>query len=205
MRRLLIASNNPGKLMEIRALLQGLELDLVDPDMLGLRLSIEESGKDYVANARMKAFAWTAASGIWSIADDSGLEVDALDGAPGIHSARFAGLNRSDAERRQFLLMKLHPYPRPWTARFICAVVLANPEKITDVAIGKCEGEIIPTEKGENGFGYDPIFLVRSVDRTMAELTNEEKNRLSHRARAVQAILPILRERMKLDPSYNLF
>ncbi|RME07041.1 MAG: non-canonical purine NTP pyrophosphatase, partial [Anaerolineae bacterium] len=113
---------------------------------------------------------------------------DALDGAPGLHSARYAPHpNATDADRRAHLLQNLVPHPRPWTARFRCVVALVEPEGTARFFEGVCEGEIIPEERGDNGFGYDPIFVVEGLGRTMAELTMEEKNRLSHRARAVLA------------------
>ncbi len=200
MQKLLLASNNVGKLRELRALLQGLQLILLDPESLKLKLEVEESGDDYETNARLKAAAFAEASGLWCLADDSGLEVDALGGAPGLHSARLVGPGGSDEERRARLLALLSAHPRPWTARFRSVVALANPEGEIDLAEGECPGEIIPEERGDGGFGYDPIFLLSGVGRTMAELGMEEKNLLSHRANAMHALLPVLRSRMGLDP-----
>lgn len=199
MKRLLLATNNRGKLSEMRALLDGLGLVLLDPGALHLRLEIEESGADYAANAGLKAKAFSIASGMWCLADDTGLEVDALGGAPGLRSARLIGSEGSDRMRRQHLLALLAPLPGPWTARFRCVVALAGPEGGMDFAEGECPGEIISEERGEAGFGYDPIFLLHGIGRTMAELELEEKNRLSHRAKAVLAILPILRSRLNPD------
>jgi len=198
MPKLLIASLNPGKLREMRSLLDPLGLSLVDAAQLRLGLAVEETGVDYAANATLKAIAHAQASGLWTLADDSGLEVQALDGAPGPRSARLAGPNRSDADRRRLLLSHLQPHPRPWLAQFRCAVALASPQGSVDTAEGVCPGEVIPQERGRRGFGYDPIFLVEGTGRTMAELSLKEKNRLSHRARAIQAILPTLKERMGL-------
>ncbi len=200
MQKLLLASNNLGKLRELRALLEGLQLDLLDPESLKLKLEVEECGADYASNARLKAVAFAEASGLWCLADDSGLEVDALGGAPGLHSARLVGPGGSDAARRAQLLTLLSAYPRPWTAKFRSVVALASPEGKIDLAEGECPGEIIPEERGEGGFGYDPIFLLTDVERTMAELGMVEKNRLSHRARATRALLPVLRSRLGLDP-----
>jgi len=200
MKKLLLASNNEGKLRELRSLLAGLGLDLLDPHKLMLKLDVEESGDDYASNAGLKAAAYSEASGLWCLADDSGLEVEALGGAPGLHSARLIGPTGSDQARRVHLLSLLAPYPRPWTARFYSAVALANPERVTDVAEGECRGEIFPEERGEMGFGYDPIFLVSGTGRTMAELEMKEKNQLSHRAHAVRAMLPLLIKRLGLDP-----
>jgi XTP/dITP diphosphohydrolase len=198
MSTLLIASTNSGKLRELRALLQDSGLTLLDPATLELDLHVVESGVEYAANASLKASAYAQASGLYTLADDSGLEVAALDGAPGKHSARLAGPGRSDSDRRRLLLDLLRLHPRPWTARFYCAVALTGPDELMDLATGSCPGEIIPEERGAGGFGYDPIFLVQDTDQTMAELSMAEKNRISHRARAVHAILPILRGRMGL-------
>jgi len=134
-----------------------------------------------------------AASGLWTIADDTGLEVDALGGAPGVRTAR---LSEDDASRRAKLLQLLAAHPRPWTARFRCSVALAGPRGEVAIGRGDCEGEILPKERGDHGFGYDPIFLVAGTHYTMAELPLIEKNRLSHRARAVRALLPELRARL---------
>jgi XTP/dITP diphosphohydrolase len=193
---LVIASTNPGKLQEFRALLKHFPITLINPEELGLILSIQEENDSYLNNAKRKAQAYAEKTERWTIADDTGLEVDALNGAPGLKSARLAGPGRSDADRRGLLLDLLHPHPHPWTARFRCIVVLVGPGGSIDSGEGICEGEIIPQERGKHGFGYDPIFLVSDLQKTMAELTLEEKNHLSHRARAVQAILPVLKERL---------
>lgn len=191
--QLLIATNNAGKRRELQALLADLPLQLILPAEIGLDLHPSEEGQNYADNARHKAVTFARASGLLSLADDSGLEVDALDGAPGLHSARYHPRpGAGDAERRALLLENLRPHPRPWTARFRAVIALAEPNGETHLAEGICEGEIIPEERGENGFGYDPIFLLRNVGRTMAELSMEEKNRLSHRARAIQALRPTL-------------
>jgi XTP/dITP diphosphohydrolase len=195
---LVIATTNNGKLQEFTALLQHLPITLINPKELGLILNIQEENDSYFENARRKAQAFAKKSGRWTIADDTGLEVDVLDGAPGLKSARLAGPGRSDADRRILLLSMLLPYPRPWNARFCCTVVLVGPEGSVDSAQGTCQGEIIAQERGVHGFGYDPIFFLAEQQKTMAELTMEEKNRLSHRALAVNAILPLLEERMEI-------
>lgn len=195
---LVIATTNAGKLQEFTALLQHLPITLINPKELGLILSIKEENDSYFANARRKAQAYAEKSGRWTIADDTGLEVDVLEGAPGLKSARLAGPGKSDADRRILLLSMLLPNPRPWSARFHCTVVLIGPEGTIDSAQGTCEGEIIHQERGVHGFGYDPIFLLTDQQKTMAELTMEEKNRLSHRAHAVNAILPLLEERLEI-------
>ena len=199
MPHLLLATLNPGKRRELQDLLGSLGLDLLTPPLLGLNLTVDEVGDDYAVNAQRKALAFSQASGLWTLADDTGLEVDALEGAPGPMSARLAGAGRSDADRRQTLLHLLQDHPHPWTARFRCITALASPGGQVDLAEGICSGEVIPEERGDEGFGYDPIFLVAGAGRTMAELTLEEKNRLSHRAHAIRALLPVLCARLGLN------
>ena len=192
---LLIATNNQGKIKELRALLRDMEIELVTPAQINLDVDVIEDGSTYAENALKKALAFAQASGLISLADDSGLEVDALDGAPGLYSARYGspnGAKLSDAERRAFLIRNLLDKPRPWSARFRATIAIAIPGGETHLAEGICEGEIIPEERGAGGFGYDPIFLLSEMGKTMAELSIEEKNRLSHRARAVMNAKPIL-------------
>jgi XTP/dITP diphosphohydrolase len=194
MHRLLLATSNAGKLRELRALLGNLELQLVSPAELGLRLHVEEDGETYAANASKKAEAFCQASGLVCLADDSGLEVDALGGEPGLRSARYLpGPGAQDADRRSYLLRKLAGRPRPWLARFRAAVAIASPGSSVGNAEGECRGEIIADERGDGGFGYDRIFLVEGTGLTMAELPMEQKNRISHRARAVMNASEILR------------
>jgi XTP/dITP diphosphohydrolase len=190
----MIASQNPGKIEEFRALLAGLRIELVDPIVLGLDLQVMEDKASYLANARKKARAFAEQTGFLTLADDSGLEVDVLDGAPGVYSARLAGKGKTDADRRSLLLEMLRPHPPPWRAHFRCALVLQGPDGFVGSGMGECEGEIIPHERGSAGFGYDPIFLVKTTQKTMAELSMQEKNRLSHRARALQVLLPRLKQ-----------
>jgi XTP/dITP diphosphohydrolase len=193
---LLLATNNPGKRKELRQLLGNLpQIELVTPKERGISLAIEETGSTYRANAALKSQAYARTSGLVVLADDSGLEVDALDGAPGLYSARYSRQpGATDADRRAFLLRNLGDIPRPWTARFRAVVAVAVPGEEIRFAEGVCEGEIIPEERGSNGFGYDPIFYMPELGQTMAELSDESKNRVSHRGRAVRAALPILRE-----------
>jgi XTP/dITP diphosphohydrolase len=192
MRQLLIATNNPGKVRELRELLVGLPVPLVMPRDLGLDAAVDEIGATYAENASLKAAALARASGQITLADDSGLEVDALGGAPGLHSARYAGPGASDAERRAKLVAALRGTPAPRLARFRCAIAVAAPE--VRLFEGVCEGEILLEERGLNGFGYDPLFFLPELGRTLAELPDHLKNRLSHRGRAVQAALPYLRQ-----------
>ncbi len=195
-KNLFIATSNAGKLEELTALLRLPGLSLVTPRTASIELEVEESGSTYLENALLKANAYCQASGLACLGDDTGLEVEALGGLPGLRSARFTGdANASDHERRQLLLSRLADHPRPWKARFVCWVVLALPNGERHSAAGMCEGEIIPQERGTNGFGYDSIFLFTHIGKTMAELTLVEKNRLSHRAKAVQAMLPNLEQR----------
>lgn len=201
MKKLLIATGNRGKLFEIRALFEELgflaaqQVELLIPSMLGLQLEVEESGVTYDENATLKALAFARASQLLTLADDSGLEVDVLGGLPGIRSARFSPkTGATDADRRQYLLERLQAFPRPWLAHFHCTVALAWPSGEVRFAQGDCPGEVIPEERGTNGFGYDPIFLLHELGLTMAELSMAQKNQLSHRARAVRAALPILLE-----------
>ncbi|TFH33693.1 MAG: RdgB/HAM1 family non-canonical purine NTP pyrophosphatase [Anaerolineales bacterium] len=194
--KLILASQNLGKQGEMRALLVGLPLELLVPGDFDHALEIQETGGDYAENATLKASAFAKTLGHWTLGDDSGLEVEALEGAPGLHSARLIGPGRSDADRRQHLLTLLTAHPRPWRARFVCVVALASPGGEIETSRGECRGEIIPEQRGEWGFGYDPIFLVEGGELTMAELPMEQKNRVSHRARAFRAMLPILRKRI---------
>ena len=206
MNKLLLATNNKGKLRELRAILAGLPIKLVTPADIRLELDVPEDGSTYAGNASKKALAFALASGLTALADDSGLEVDALHGAPGLYSARYGaplrlppfsgkmGGRGGDADRRAFLLQNLRGAnaARPWSARFRATVAVAGPEGSVQIVEGTCEGEVIPEERGAGGFGYDPIFLLPELGKTMAELPEETKNRLSHRARAVQAAKPIL-------------
>lgn len=192
---LLIATNNPGKLEEMKALLGELSILLVTPSDLGLDLNVVEDGLTYAENAKKKAAAFAHATGLISMADDSGLEVDALDRAPGVYSARYLSKpGATDADRRAYLLENLRSKPRPWRARFRATVAIAIPQGGIRVCEGECPGEIIPEERGTGGFGYDRIFLVSGSGRTMAELSMDEKNRISHRARAVLKAREILSE-----------
>ena len=193
MSKLLLASSNQGKLQELQSLLVDLNVTLLTPEQINISIEVDEKGETYAENAAYKALAFAHESGLLTLADDSGLEVDILDGLPGIRSARFLSKpNATDADRRKYLLDRLRGYPRPWLAHFHCTVALATPNDELFFADGDCPGEIITEERGLGGFGYDPIFLLSTVGRTMAELTMEEKNKISHRARAVRACRPLL-------------
>ncbi|MBN1451323.1 MAG: RdgB/HAM1 family non-canonical purine NTP pyrophosphatase [Anaerolineales bacterium] len=207
--KLLIATNNQGKLEEIQAILKDLKVELLSPADLGLDLDVEEDGQTYAENASKKALAFSQTSGLTSLADDSGLEVEALGGRPGLHSNRFGppltlppfspkmgggGGGLTDASRRAFLLQNLNGKPRPWVARFRATVAIASPGRSVQLVEGVCPGEIIPEERGTGGFGYDPIFLLANSNKTMAELEMDEKNRLSHRGQAIRNAIPMLIE-----------
>ncbi len=209
---LLIASTNIGKLREIEAILARVSQDvqlfqLVLPSQVNIHLEVEEDGATYAENAAKKARAYARASGLVTLADDSGLEVSALGGQPGLYSARYAPMSKAtDADRRRYLLRNLTGKPRPWTAHFHCTVAIAVPDgsavlaetSVPDgnvfYAHGDCPGEIIPEERGTGGFGYDPIFFLPELGKTMAELPAEMKNQLSHRARAIQAAAPVIQK-----------
>ena len=194
--RLLLATKNRGKVVEIRGLLGMVDqknvevLTLVDmPNTPHPR----ETGKTFLENARIKALHYAAAHRILCIADDSGLAVEALGGRPGVRSARYAGPNPTDEENNAFLLDDLRPHPRPWKAAFICVAVCALPGRAIAEATGHISGEILPVPRGTGGFGYDPLFLVEGTGKTMAELSTEEKNRISHRGQAVRKLIAELR------------
>ncbi|MCB9135686.1 MAG: RdgB/HAM1 family non-canonical purine NTP pyrophosphatase [Anaerolineales bacterium] len=192
--KVLLATTNKGKIKEFLAMLSHLDAEILTPGDLDIQLDVDETGLTYAENAKLKAVAFSK-QGIITLADDSGLEVDALGGAPGIRSARYAPQpEATDADRRKYLIQQLGGIPQPWTARFRCAIALAEPDGMLHYAEGTCEGQIIPYERGQGGFGYDPIFKIESRDETMAELPAEVKNQISHRARAVQAAYPRLLE-----------
>lgn len=195
MKKLLIATNNQGKVLELQELLTGTGIEFITPAGINLQLEVEEDGSTYQENAGKKARAFAQASGLISLADDSGLEVEALGGAPGLYSARYSPKpDAKDADRRAFLLENLKDRPRPWKAHFHATIAVAVPDGSMEFAEGNCYGEIIPEERGTGGFGYDPIFLLTDLGRTMSELSMDEKNRLSHRALAVIAAMPTLKQ-----------
>lgn len=184
-RELLIASQNPGKLNEMRQLVEGLPLRVVGPAAVGLLEAPEETGTTFLENARLKARHYARLSGLPTVADDSGLSVDALDGGPGLYSSRFGGEGASDADRNQLLLEKLRGVPgaRRW-ARFSSAVALAEGGEIRFEALEHVEGLIAEAPRGFNGFGYDPVFFYPPYGRTFGEVPRELKDRVSHRGKA---------------------
>jgi len=189
---LLVATNNAGKLRELRQIMAGLPIKLVGPSDLGIHLDVVENGTNFEQNAVIKARAYAEASGLPALADDSGLEVDALDGRPGIMSARYAGADASDEDRRQKLLQEMADVPpERRNARFRCVVALVWGGQVY-TAEGTVEGRITTEERGSGGFGYDPIFLLPDQGKTMAELSPEEKNAISHRGKAARKMRALL-------------
>ena len=190
--RLLIASRNRGKVAEIRSLLGVALQKVVEVVTLAEMPSVEEpreDGKTFSENARHKALHYAKVHRILCIADDSGLAVEPLGGLPGVRSARFAGEGASDTANNAHLLHNLAPFARPWKAAFVCVAAAALPQRVAAEATGRVEGEILPEGRGRDGFGYDPLFFVPSLGKTMAELSTEEKNRISHRGQALRALI----------------
>lgn len=194
--KLLVATRNPGKLREFARLLGGLPCQLLDLREAGVILEVEETGRSFEENARLKAQEYASASGLLTLADDSGLEVDALGGEPGVMSARYGGPGLSDEQRVQFLLegMKAVPGHRR-QARFRAAIALAGPGVPGGVIVteGAVEGAIAHGPIGRNGFGYDPVFWLKERAKTMAELTDEQKDAVGHRGQAARNITEPLR------------
>ncbi len=189
--RLLLATRNAGKLRELRSRVDGLEV--LSLDDVAPMPEVEETEDTLEGNARLKALAGAGGTGLWTVADDSGLFVDALGGAPGVLSARY--VPGSDADRVRALLEAMDGVPdEERGAAFRCVLALASPEGEVRKVEGACGGRILRAPRGSGGFGYDPVFLVPELGRTMAELSLEEKGRVSHRARALDALEPLLRE-----------
>ena len=203
-KEILVATGNPGKIVEIRAMLEA------DVRWLGLAdlppiAEIVEDGSTFAENARKKAVGYAQATGLWTLSDDSGLVVDALGGAPGVKSARFSGEKPKDADRtlidhrniaKALELLKGVPEEKR-TARFVCHLCLASPERILIETEGALEGLITDREIGQNGFGYDPIFFVPDLNKTVAQMTAEEKNAISHRGNAIREFKPLLDKLLK--------
>ena len=191
--KLVLASQNAGKLRELRALF-GAEYDVSSMGELGVDMEIEETGTTFEENARIKAETLCARTGCAALADDSGLEVDCLGGAPGVYSARYAGKHGDDAANNALLIANVRDFPAPRTARFVSAVALARPGRETLIARGSCEGEVLLEERGEGGFGYDPLFYSHDLHKTFAEASADEKNAVSHRARALKNLVEMARD-----------
>jgi XTP/dITP diphosphohydrolase len=197
--RIVLATSNQGKLRELQALLLPLEVEL-SPKSLFTRDEVAETGATFVANALIKARHAASVSGLPAIADDSGIEVDALDGAPGVYSARYAGDSASDEDNLRKLVQAVSSVPQAQrTARYRCALVYVRSDADADpiVCEASWEGIITLQPRGTGGFGYDPIFLLPELGCTAAELSAEHKNRISHRGKALQMLLSALRDKVK--------
>lgn len=198
--KLLLATNNQGKVREYRLLLSDVAFRLVTPVAEGITTIVNETGTSLEENARLKATILATESHLLSLADDSGLEVDALGGEPGHLSARYAGENASDRDRIDFLLSRLKDVPRgKRTARFRCVIALATPRGEVELCSGECRGYIAFAPRGKHGFGYDPVFYLPELDMTMAELPLSLKNNVSHRGQAAQKAAEILNNRSRLS------
>lgn len=186
---LLVATKNTGKLREFRQLLEPLQSEILSLADASVDADIEETGSSFAENARLKAIAYSRLTALPVLADDSGLEVAALDGRPGINSARYAGVGASDDDRIAKLLDELHKKKAGRDARFVCAVAVARQGILVQEAEGECPGIITEKPRGDAGFGYDPVFLLPGLNKTYAELSEAEKNLYSHRSRAVEALM----------------
>ena len=195
-RSLLVATRNAGKVVEYAEMLAALEVDWLSLDDVGVMIDVEETGDTFLANAVLKAQAYAAMTGLLTLADDSGLEVDALDGDPGIYTARYGGPGLTPVQRYEYLLHNLSGVPREYrSARFRCVIALAAEDKrVLATSDGVCEGMIAAKPSGDGGFGYDPVFYLPERGQTMAQLPSAEKHLISHRGRALQAIEPKLKE-----------
>lgn len=186
--KLVIASNNKGKIAEIKAILSPYFEEILSQHEAGMILEVEESGQTFLENALLKAHAAVQICGCAALSDDSGLCVDALNGAPGVYSARYAGEQRDDRDNLSLLIQNLSEIPSPRNAHFTSAVALCYPDGTAITAQGSVEGEIILTPMGTDGFGYDPIFYYPPLQKTFAQLTFAQKNEVSHRKRALEAL-----------------
>jgi len=196
MEKLLIASTNKGKIKEVRAQLKNFDFEIIGLDNFPELMNIEEDGETFAENALKKARVSAQKTNLITLADDSGLEVDYLDGRPGIYSARFSGENATDEENNKKLLKELEGVEKEErTARFRCVMAIYDPRNdFYKTADGSCEGRILKSPRGENGFGYDPLFYVEKKGKTMAELSSEIKNKISHRANALEKMKKIIKE-----------
>lgn len=203
-RKILVATTNIGKIAELKAML-GLDTQWLDLSYYPEIEEIEEDGQTFIENACKKAIGYARATGQWTIADDSGLEVDALGGEPGVKSSRYSGdktvnVDGTLIDHRNIakVLELLEDVPQEKrTARFFCSLCLASPEQTLIETEGTLEGLITKKEIGNNGFGYDPIFFVPHLNKTVAQLTSEEKNAISHRGNAIRKLKPMLEKLLK--------
>lgn len=197
---LLIATRNKKKKKELQEILSGFDVQLLSLDDIPPVPEVEEDGRTFEENAIKKALTVARLSNLLTLADDSGLVVDALQGAPGVFSARYAGPEADDDKNNQKLLLALQNVEEnKRTARFICVIALASPEGSVKTVMGSCEGMILSSLKGGEGFGYDPLFIPQGYDKSFAELSPEIKNRISHRGVALNKIKPLLDERLLME------
>jgi len=191
---ILLATRNRRKLKELTTLLANLPVEVKTIDDYSSLPQVDETGETFEENARLKALTLARSAGCWALADDSGLEVAALSGSPGVYSARFGGADATDEMNRRCLLEALKGVPRAERqGRFVCVVALANPSGVVAECRGECDGQILEEERGSGGFGYDSLFWIAPLDKSMAELTPTQKHSISHRGKALQALLPILK------------
>lgn len=200
MKKIIAATNNKGKLKEFRELLKDFPVEVVSLHDMGLDMEIEETGETFEDNAKIKSVSVFKATGLCSLGDDSGLCVDALDGMPGVYSARFAGEKATDEDRNNLLLKKLQDVKEQnRDAKFVCVISCTTEDGETFIVRGECEGKIDFGPKGENGFGYDPLFYVEQFDKTFGEMTKEEKNLISHRAEAMGKFKKEFEKRLEVE------
>ncbi len=195
-KKLLVATHNKGKVTEFSEMMQDMALDWLGLDDVGITEDVPETGNTFRENAVLKAVAYAQMTGLLTLADDSGLEIDALDGAPGVYSARYGGPGLTHVQRYQLVLQQLVDVPEvARAARFRCVIVMADGHgRILAEADGVCEGVIARVPAGSGGFGYDPIFFLPDQGQTMAQLSSTEKHRVSHRGRAIRQLEPLLRQ-----------
>ncbi|MFL7839245.1 MAG: RdgB/HAM1 family non-canonical purine NTP pyrophosphatase [Candidatus Promineifilaceae bacterium] len=195
-RTILVATHNQGKVTEYAEMMSGLNMNWMSLDDIGLIQEVEETGATFLANAQLKASEYAKMSGLLTLADDSGLVVDALEGAPGVKTARYGGAGLSSKERYEYLLAQLAGVaPQDRGARFVCVIAVAGADgRVLTTAEGRVEGFIALQAAGEGGFGYDPVFYLPDQDRTMAQLPPGVKHTLSHRGKALKAVEPRLKE-----------
>ena len=186
--KFVLATANQGKIREMREILLELGIEVVTQGDLGINIEVEETGTTFMENALLKAEAVCKATGLPAIADDSGLMVDALGGAPGVYSSSYGGEGLSNMERCEYLLEKLRNVEQRG-AKFVCTIMCAFPDGRIISAEGECRGEMTRAPRGDNGFGYDPVFMADGTGMTMAELPQPEKNLISHRGRAIQSFV----------------
>jgi XTP/dITP diphosphohydrolase len=197
--KLLLATNNQGKVRELSLLISDDRWELTTPSREGIEIDVHETGETFEENATIKALAYAKASDLITIADDSGLEVEALNGEPGVRSARYAGERASDKQRIDLLLSKLAGVPlEKRKARFRCVIAIAFTDGKVELCRGECPGIIAFEPRGTKGFGYDPIFYMPEFSRTMSELDDEEKNRVSHRGKAAIKARQLLLSRLAI-------